>query len=477
MGPGQRLVHPAHGPGVVLRVLDGGARLLVAFPSRNNVPWLVRAAELPEAPPVAPPAPASDALEPAAARAALEALRLGVVPRSGLGALTVGREAERARIGALLDAGRGALAVLGPYGAGKSQLLEIARADAIARGWAVAGLSFDAIERPPTHPLRLYAALMADLRVPGSAEPGLLPLLRQLGPRPALLGGPLTHRWLSAALWATCRAEGALPRPEAARGAEGAEATLAEDLRDFVEARSHHDPGALAARLHRAGYRGPRPLGLPDYRTFGQIMAHLLSGLAAWCREAGHHGLLLLLDEAESAARLPPLARAFAADVLRYLALAALPAEALPFSAAALRAGGHPAHQAVPACATPDPPLALIAASTPDPGVEEALAHAIPEDRWLRLPLLGPRHLPQLAARVAALVAAARPGPPPPPGLEAALTQAVLRATAAGQVQTPREAARLLVEAWDLWRWRPALLPRALGLPPGALDADPVTGG
>lgn len=473
MGPGQRLVHPAHGPGVVLRVLDGGARLLVAFPSRNNVPWLVRAAELPDDGPASPPAAAAEALRAADARAALEALRLGVVPRVGLGALTVGRDAERARIGGLLDAGRGALAVLGPYGAGKSQLLEIARADAITRGWAVAGLSFDAIERPPTHPLRLYAALMADLRVPGSAEPGLLPLLRQLGPRPALLGGPLTHRWLSAALWATCRAEGSLSAP--ARGAAGAEGALSADLIDFVEARSHHDPGALAARLHRAGYRGPRPLGLPDYRTFGQIMAHLLSGLAAWCAAAGHRGLVLLLDEAESAARLPPLARSFAADVLRYLALAALPAEALPFAAAGLRAGGHPAHQAVPACAFPEPPLALIAASTPDPGVEDALAHAIPEELWLRLPLLGPKHLPTLAARVAALVAAARPGPPPPAGLEPALTQAVLRAYAAGQVQTPREAARLLVEAWDLWRWRPALLPRALGLPPGGLDADPVT--
>jgi len=453
--PGDRVEHPAHGQGRVLRVLSAGQRLLVAFPSRDDVPWLILSEELGPSPALGPPPALADprptgaAVHAADARASLEALRLGVVPERALGALTVGREGELAAVDRTLAAGRGLRAVLGSYGAGKTQLLALVGARATAAGFLCARVSFDPVERPPSHPLRLYSALMADLETPHAAERGLGPVLRALGPDPRMLGGPLQHRWLSAALWAVHF---------------GAPA-LAEQVLDFVEARSHHDPAEIAQALHRAGYRGPRPLGLPDYRTFGQIMAHLLSGLATWAAAAGHAGLVLLLDEAEVSERMAPTSRAFATEVLRYLAVTACEAPALAFSPAALSRGGHPAHQAIPPCAFPAPPVVIFTALTPDPSVEDALRQVIPEgDAWLRLPLLGPRSLPALASRVEALVRAAWPELPPDPAFSRDLDRALLRAAAAGQVQTPREAARALVEAWDLWRWRPPLARRALGL-------------
>lgn len=464
--PGDRVEHPLHGPGRVLRVLASGRRLLVAFPRHDDVPWLISEEELgaaPAAPSVGPAAPSSGvttaALSGADARASLEALRLGVVPERALGALTVGREGELLAIDRCLAAGRGLRAVLGGYGAGKSQLLAAAGARALAAGFLCARLSFDPVERPPSHPLRLYSALMADLETPGEAERGLGPLLRALGPDPRMLGGPLQHRWLSAALWA--RHHG----PPA----------LAELLLDFVEARSHHEPAAVHQALHRAGYRGPRPLGLPDYRTFGQIMAHQLSGIARWAQAAGWAGLVLLLDEAEVTERMAPTSRAFATEVLRYLALTACAPDALAFAPEALSRGGHPAHQAVPACAFPEPPVVIFAAFTPDPSVEDALRRVIPEGpAWLRLPLLGPQRLPELARRVEALVRLAWPGAPPDPSFSVDLERALLRAAAAGQVQTPREAARALTEAWDLWRWRPSLARRALGLTEGGEGGPPA---
>lgn len=447
---GSRLLHPVHGSGRVVTVAAGGRRLLVRFDRRPAVPTMVRADSVqldvsePVAPVAAPPSSEAPALqiEQDDARQALEALRLGVVPRHGLAAITVGRGAELARIGRVLSGEPAGMLVLeGSYGAGKSHMLELTAELARDRGYGVATASFDPVEVPPSHPLRLYRALMESLHWPDGAR-GLAPLFERLD-----AGQAPEHRWLSAAHFAWSLDAGVHP-------------TLPGDVMDFVTGRRRAYPGPLAKRLRRAGYTGPRPLGLPDYRTFGQVMAHLLSGVGAWARAAGHRGLVVVLDEAEYLDRLEPTGRAFARAVLSHLAVAALPDDALAFDPAELRAGGHAAHRALSPRAVGDPSLVVVAAVTPAPSVSAVLEgiFARPSQR-LSLRSLRPSVLPALAERVGRLAMMAYPelaAARRRPGLSERLTAVLADAFASGAIQSPRQAARFVVEFYDHLRWEPA---------------------
>ena len=437
-------------------VTVAGPRLLVRFDARPAVPTMVPAdsvRRVADDPPVEAPEPAPAGpleLSPVVARQCLEALRLGVVPTAGLDRLTIGRDAAIQRIRRMVD-GRpaGLLVVEGSYGAGKSHLLEVAAQLALSEGYGVARASFDPLETPPSHPLRLYRALMADLRWPDGTG-GLRAVLERFPERVLP-----EHRWLSAARFVVendpCEAD----------------PTLCGDVLDFVSARRRATPGPLVRRLARAGYSGPRPLGLPDYRTFGQVMAHLLSGLGAWSRHLGHRGLVVLLDEAEYVDRLVPTGRAFATEVLRFLAVASLPDDALSFDPSQLRAGGHAAHRTLSPRATDTPSLLTIAAITPAPAIEAVLADILadPSGR-ITLRSLRPSQLPALAARVQEVVACARPDHPPPQRAADRLRPVLEDAFAMGILRTPRQAARFVVEFWDLHHWDPLRAWQAVGLDP-----------
>ena len=153
---GAAVLHPAHGPGIVARVLDGGRKALVRFERRPTVPLVVPRDQLQVRAPPRLRAPAVELPTPPPARSApadaqtLEALRLGVVPVRGLDALTVGRHEEQARIRGLLEAGRGMLVVSGGYGTGKTHLIELAENLGQDRGFLVARATFD-----PATPLGL----------------------------------------------------------------------------------------------------------------------------------------------------------------------------------------------------------------------------------------------------------------------------------------------------------------------------------
>ncbi|MCK6504645.1 ATP-binding protein [Myxococcota bacterium] len=449
---GQRVRHPVLGEGGVARVLDGGRKALVRFDLRPAVPAVVAADTLqPLSSAPAPPAPPSP---PAARptpqdppdRQSLEALRLGVVPARGLDALTVGRHEELGRLDALLQQARGMLVLSGGYGTGKTHLVELAEAAGLHRGFLVARATFDPLEVPPSHPLRLYGALLRDLRHPGGAS-GLRPLLERVGDSDEHLHGAQAHRWLSPALFAALHAP-----PE-----------LADEVLDFVSGQGHDDHQQLSRDLRRLGFRGPPMLGLPDYRTFGQVMAHLLGGLAVWARDAGHAGLLVLLDEAEYLDRLGHTSREMAENVLRYLAMAALPPERLAFHEGGVYKGGQAAHREVPPRYRPDQPLAVVCAFTPDPQVDRVLARILadPADR-LRLDPVRPSLLPVLAEKVYGLVKAVYPQLDPAPEHRQRVTRALDQAFRSGQVDSTRQAARLVVEFWDLYRQDPARALRAL---------------
>ena len=450
MGPGTAVRHAREGAGRVLRLLDDGRRALVRFEARPGVPAVVPVGQL-ERTVVheVAPASASEAVLPWAAaleqtggpdRQTLEALRLGVVPRHGLAALTVGRHTELSRLEGLLDRGRGLAVLLGSYGAGKSHMIELCEAEGRSRGMLVARASFDPVELPPSHPLRLYRALMASLSGRDGVAAGLRPLLERVEPTETRLTGAEQHRWLSAALFAVHHADEA----------------LADEVLAFVEARGPADHPKLSRRLRRAGYAGPPLLGLPDYRTFGQVMAHLLSGVARWTRVAGHPGLLVLLDEAEALDRLDRLSRTMADTVLRYLALAALDDADLAFEPDAVSRGGHAVHRAIDPRAGCEPPLAVVCAFTPNPDVEAVLSGLLaPGLAPVELPPLRPSLLPLLADKVYSAVVRVHPSLDPPTAHRDRVRRALASAFASGGVETPRQAARLVVEFWDLYRVDP----------------------
>ena len=469
---GELIDHPLWGRGRVRAILDGGRYYAVAFSGRPGLPRRVLASSLQgsrvssrasgsrpvSAPPRAPSAAPVDAaggvvarLEGSTAdlRQALEALRLGVVPAMGLEALTVARDTELAAVRGVLAEAHGLLMLSGAYGAGKTHLVEVAESLALGAGFLVARATFDPIELPPSHPLRLYGVLARGLRYPDGVGRGVRPLLERLAERPVhhRPGSSMAHRYLTPAAWAL----------------QFADPALAEELIDHVEGQPGRASADLDAALRRAGWRGPRLLSLPDYRTFGQIMAYLLGGIATWAREAGYRGLMVLVDEAEYLDRLEATSRDWATNLLCHLATACLPPTELAFDPAQAYRGGQAVHRALPAVFRGDQPLVGLCAFTPHPAIDRVLRGVVAAPgRRLDLESVPPAELGQLAERILALYRRVYPALDPPERhrrqVQACLTKGFWR----GDLTTTRQAARLVVEFWDLYRHSPAQAVRAL---------------
>ena len=120
------------------------------------------------------------------ANSLLNALKGGVVPRTGLGHITVGRKDE---IDALLhdvatiaDGGASFRFVVGKYGAGKSFLLQTIRSYAMERGFVVVDADLSPERRLVGNRgegLNTYRELMKNLSVKTSPDGGALPLILQ----------------------------------------------------------------------------------------------------------------------------------------------------------------------------------------------------------------------------------------------------------------------------------------------------------
>jgi hypothetical protein len=433
-------------------MLDGGRKAMVRFDARPSVPYVLPVASfelvtgtggvaVPAAGPPATTVP--EAHTPPVDGAdfqVLEALRLGVVPTRGLTSLTVGRHEERARVDATLDRGSGMVLLSGGYGSGKTHMIELAEAEACARGFLVARATFDPVEVPPSHPLRIYGALMRGLVYPEGPGRGLRPLMERLGASDAHLVGDRAHRWLSPALHAVHHGS-----PE-----------LAESTLEFIAGQVPEDHAELHRQLRRCGFRGPKMLALPDYRTFGQVMAHLLGGIAAWSRDAGWKGLVVLLDEAEYLDRLGASSRRMAENVLRYLAMGSLDRTALAFDPEEVYRGGQTVHRKIRPRFVEDQPLVVLCAFTPNPDVDAVLDEII-ADRSVRVELdpIRPSLLPVLAEKVFGLVKGVHPELEADPLHREVMTRALAQAFADGTVSSTRQAARMVVEFWDLYRVDP----------------------
>ena len=228
-------------------------------------------------------------------RAALEALRLGVVPADGTQHFTVGLQREQQLVTNALASGSGSVRFLAaPYGFGKSHALELAAQLALRSGYAVAGAEMDRQEVTLRRPKRIYRALVRNLKLPDVIEEGFPALLSRLEPTGGLPG---FGRWVEeiVAQRLFFLAPGLLNYWRAEPGSRVRGEILSYMGGDQVPVGRLNDRSVL--RDDRAGSFRP----IPDSSTKqGAIaMVRLVGDLARLVRLAGFPGLLVVLDEGE----------------------------------------------------------------------------------------------------------------------------------------------------------------------------------
>ncbi len=278
---GRRVEHPQYGYGVIRRIRYGGIHSQVHF--HNGLRIWVRTSSLQF---LAPNHDVRDdgegvVRDPAQLRQMLEAFRLGIVPREDVPQFTFGRESHIQRIrDALHEVERGGTCMLieGPYGSGKTHLLEYVLHEAVARGFAIARTELDPVEVTPYKPKRVYRNLLENLIVPfpdGSVGTWI-DLLYAAADRGIVLDPP--HLYLSPVIRAL-RRDRASPR--------------AYRLLQWIggELFTRHDLDALGMRQY------PTML---DHSTAADHLGYLLSGWSTLARAVGAKGLVVLVDEAET---------------------------------------------------------------------------------------------------------------------------------------------------------------------------------
>ena len=257
----------------------------------------------------------SAAAEPNAreAQAILQSLQAGVVPRAGLHHLAVGRVGEVRQLLRELEAvaaGAGAFKlILGPYGAGKTFVLALARQAALAQGFLVAdadlgpGLRLTGDGKGLATYRELLARLASAARPDGGALPALLDRWAE-GVRErtlARMGGHGQDR--TPAMAAALNREFGTSLGELAGQAGGP--AFAAVLRAYYEAALAGEDARTAACTRwlrgemRSAAEARVSLGIPGAAPPGDAdwyeRLRLLAMLAA---AAGYAGLVVVLDEA-----------------------------------------------------------------------------------------------------------------------------------------------------------------------------------
>jgi hypothetical protein len=265
-------------------------------------------------------------ISPARRRTVLAALRRGTVPETGLDLLAVGLDRFEPTFDAELAgcvAGSAAFtAVRGDYGAGKTFLARWLGERAKNRGMAVAEVQVSETETP-LHRLetvyrRLCERLSTATAQPSAFRPVLDSWLYALE-EDVLAEGAVAGEdadALGTAVDALVEQRlGALSRttPGYATGLRGYRRAVVEGdviTADGIAAWLAGQPHVAAAARRAAGVKGD----LDHFLALG-----FLQGLLTVLRDAGHPGLLLVLDEVETLQRVRSDARAKALNALRQL--------------------------------------------------------------------------------------------------------------------------------------------------------------
>jgi hypothetical protein len=269
----------------------------------------------------------NDQVSPRRRREVIDALRRGTVPANGLDLLAVGLDRFVPALDADLDtaAGSGAAvkAVRGEYGAGKTFLARYLAERALRRGFAAAEVQISETETPLHKLETVYRRVGEALRTAAFPPSALRPVLDSwlftleadaTTADPGLAGqgqaavdaavGQLLERRL-AAVSARAPAFAQALRAYRAAVTHGDSATA-----DALAAWLGGQPHVAAAAKRAAGIRG-------ELDHFGAMA--FLQGLLEVLRDAGHPGLLLVLDEVETLQRVRGDVRDKALNALRQL--------------------------------------------------------------------------------------------------------------------------------------------------------------
>lgn len=253
------------------------------------------------------------------------ALRRGTVPADGLDQLAVGLDHFADALGEEFDqvAGGGAVvkAVRGEYGSGKTFFTRHLAEQALRRGFATAEVQISETETPLHKLETVYRRTTESLRtasVAPSAFRSVLdtwlytieedaiaadPAVEDSEQRLATATGELLDGRLADVSSTTPAFALAL---RAYHGASGTDAALADGLAAWLAGQPH----VAAAAKRAAGIKG-------DLDHFGAMS--FLQGLLTVLRDAGHPGLLLVLDEVETLQRMRSDVRDKALNALRQL--------------------------------------------------------------------------------------------------------------------------------------------------------------
>lgn len=259
------------------------------------------------------------------ARAIVHALRAGTVPAEGLEHFAVGLEPQVEALREqweFVGRGHGQYRFLrGPYGSGKTFLAALAAAEALRNDFAVSHVVVSATDTPLYRLAEVYRRCCQGLTIPGRRGGALQSVvdrwLYRLEEKVVELDGlEEGHPGFTGAVQRRVDQDLVALGREAGRFAACLKAYHEAQLRqDFAEARGILDwlsgePKVSAAVKRAAGVRGQ--VDGADSLTFLRGLLHLL-------REAGHRGLLLVVDEAETVLRLRGPERQKSLEALRQL--------------------------------------------------------------------------------------------------------------------------------------------------------------
>ncbi len=260
-------------------------------------------------------------------REVIDALRRGTVPAHGLDLLAVGLEPFAEALNDELDVVRGGGAVFkavrGEYGSGKTFFTRHLAEDALRRGFAVAEVQISETQTPLHRLETVYRRVTESLRtatVPPSAFRSILDgwlfTLEDdaVAHDPALGSAPedqlveAVSRLLEQRLGAVNSKAPAFA--QALRGYRAAAHAGDGPAADALAAWLGGQPHVSAAAKRSVGIRG-------DLDHFGAMA--FLQGLLIVLRDAGHPGLLLVLDEVETLQRVRGDVRDKALNAIRQL--------------------------------------------------------------------------------------------------------------------------------------------------------------
>ncbi|WP_411733288.1 BREX system ATP-binding protein BrxD [Paeniglutamicibacter sp.] len=260
-------------------------------------------------------------------REVIDALRRGTVPANGLDLLAVGLDRFQQAVAEELDtvAGGGAVvkAVRGEYGTGKTFYTRHLAEKALQRGFAAAEVQISETETPLHKLETVYRRITESLRTASVAPSAFRSVLDAwlftleddaIAADPSLGSG--TPEALAAAtdeLLDRRLAEVSSKTPafaQALRGYRSAVAAGDAATADGLAAWLGGQPHVGAAAKRGAGVRG-------DLDHFGAL--GFLQGLLLILRDAGHPGLLVVLDEVETLQRMRSDVRDKALNALRQL--------------------------------------------------------------------------------------------------------------------------------------------------------------